>query len=117
MVIHFKNSFAQAIASFTLYRVNINGTLLLSYILFMDYPTNNNFPEPMRVWPENMNGRGDVFFSFNPTRNLDWLLVPYKRYVLKYRMLVYDGTISPGLAGNAWNSFSHPPQVTITKLK
>jgi len=43
-----------------------------SDILFMDYPTNYNFPEPMRVWPENMNGRGDVFFSFSPTRNMDW---------------------------------------------
>ncbi|MEO8416238.1 MAG: PmoA family protein [Ginsengibacter sp.] len=88
-----------------------------SGILFMDYPTNYNFPEPMRVWPENMNGRGDVFFSFSPTRNMDWPLAPYKRYVLKYRMLVYDGTISPGLAENTWNSFSHPPQVTISKLK
>ena len=88
-----------------------------SGILFMDYPTNYNFPEPMRVWPENMNGRGDVFFSFSPTRNMDWPLYPDKRYVLKYRMLVYDGTISPAEAENTWKSFGHPPQVTVTKLK
>lgn len=88
-----------------------------SGILFMDYPTNYNFPEPMRVWPENMNGRGDVFFSFSPTRNMDWPLYPDKRYVLKYRMLVYDGTISPEMAENTWKSFGNPPQVTITRLK
>lgn len=86
-------------------------------ILFMDYPTNYNFPEPMRVWPENMNGRGDVFFSFSPTRNMDWYLAPDKNYVLKYRMLVYDGTISPETAEKTWKSFAHPPQITITKIK
>jgi len=88
-----------------------------SGILFMDYPTNYNFPEPMRVWPENMNGRGDVFFSFSPTRNMSWPLAPDKRYVLKYRMLVYEGSISDKQAENVWESFGHPPQVTVTKLK
>lgn len=88
-----------------------------SGILFMDYPANYNFPEPMRVWPEHMNGRGDVFFSFSPTRNMDWPLYPDKRYVLKYRMLVYDGTISPAEAENTWKSFGHPPQVAITRIK
>ncbi len=88
-----------------------------SGILFMDYPANYNFPEPMRVWPEKMNGRGDVFFSFSPTRNMSWALMPDKRYVLKYRMLVYDGTISPELAEDTWKSFGHPPEITITKLK
>ncbi|HEY5393583.1 MAG TPA: PmoA family protein [Hanamia sp.] len=86
-----------------------------SGILFMDYPTNYNFPEPMRVWPENMNGRGDVFFSFSPTRNMDWPLAPDKRYVLKYRMLVYDGTITPQQAEKTWKSFGHPPEITVTK--
>ena len=88
-----------------------------SGILFMDYPTNYNFPEPMRVWPENMNKRGEVFFSFSPTRNMDWPLAPDKRYVLKYRMLVFDGKISAAMAENTWKSFAHPPQITITKLK
>lgn len=88
-----------------------------SGILFMGYPTNYNFPEPMRVWPEDMNGRGDVFFSFSPTRNMDWPLYPDKRYVLKYRMLVYDGTISPEMAENTWESFGHPPSITVKKIK
>jgi hypothetical protein len=87
-----------------------------SGILFMDYPANYNFPEPMRVWPVNANKRGDVFFSFSPTRNMDWPLMPDKRYVLKYRMLVYEGTISPKLAENTWKSFAHPPRITVTKL-
>jgi hypothetical protein len=87
-----------------------------SGILFMDYPANYNFPEPMRVWPENMNGRGDVFFSFSPTRNMDWPLMPGKRYVLKYRMLVYDGSITPAQAQDTWEAFAHPPEVMIRKI-
>lgn len=86
-----------------------------SGILFMDYPTNYNFPEPMRVWPVNANGRGDVFFSFSPTRNMSWALKPDKNYVLKYRMLVYEGSISSQTAENVWKSFAHPPKVTVTK--
>ena len=84
-----------------------------SGILFMDNPTNYNFPEPMRVWPEHMNGRGDVFFSFSPTRNMDWPLYPDKRYVLKYRMLVYEGSLSAAEAENTWKSFGQPPKITI----
>lgn len=83
-----------------------------SGILFMDNPTNYNFPEPMRVWPEHMNGRGDVFFSFSPTRNMDWPLYPDKRYVLKYRMLVYEGSLSAAEAENTWKSFGQPPKIT-----
>ncbi|WP_344976148.1 PmoA family protein [Compostibacter hankyongensis] len=85
-----------------------------SGILFMGYPTNYNFPEPMRVWPENMNGRGDVFFSFSPTRNMSWPLSPKKTYVLKYRMLVYEDTITPAQAESVWKSFAHPPAVKVT---
>lgn len=88
-----------------------------SGILFMDNPTNYNFPEPMRVWPEHINGRGDVFFSFSPTRNMDWPLYPDKRYVLKYRMLVYEGSLSAAEAENTWKSFGQPPKITIEMSK
>lgn len=85
-----------------------------SGILFMSFPANFNYPEPMRVWPEKMNGRGDVFFSFSPTRNTDWSLVPNKSYVLKYRMLMYEGTITPEQAEEAWQSFANPVKVIVT---
>lgn len=84
-----------------------------SGVLFLSYPANYNFPEPMRVWPEKMNGRGDVFFSFSPTRNKDWPLEPGKTYALKYRMLVYEGQLSAAQAEEAWQAFAHPPQVNI----
>lgn len=87
-----------------------------SGILFMSYPANYNFPEPMRVWPEDANKRGDVFFSFSPTRNKDWTLLPGKTYALRYRMLIYDGTITSIEAEQTWKSFAHPPEISIQRF-
>ena len=87
-----------------------------SGILFMSDPANREFPEPMRVWPENANnGRGDLFFEFCPIRNKSWELVPGNEYVLRYRMLVYDGKIDANLSERLWNDFAHPPVVKVEK--
>jgi hypothetical protein len=87
-------------------------------IVFMSHPANYNFPEPTRVWPEDANNnRGDVFFSFSPTRDKNWVLQPGKKYVLRYRMLVYDGTLSAAQAEQAWKGFAIPPKMTVKLLK
>lgn len=89
-----------------------------SGILFLSYPDNRNHPEPMRVWPRDANnGRGDMFFEFCPIRDKDWILIPGKKYVLKYRLLVYDGEISTQLAKNVWTGFAYPPDVKISYNK
>lgn len=86
-------------------------------ILFMSHPTNYNHPEPMRIWPDNANGgRGDVFFQFAPTRDKDWKLEPGKDYTLKYRIYVYDGTITADEAERIWQDFGNPPKVKVEKL-
>jgi hypothetical protein len=84
-----------------------------SGITFFSHPTNRDFPEPMRVWPENQNGVGDVYFEFCPTRLKDWKLDPGNLYRLKYRMLVYDGNIDKNTAERLWNDFAYPPVVRI----
>jgi hypothetical protein len=86
-----------------------------SGITFFSHPANRDFPEPMRVWPENQNGVGDVYFEFCPTRHNDWQLDPGKLYRLKYRMLVYDGKIDKAVADRLWNDFAYPPAITLLK--
>lgn len=81
--------------------------------VMMSYPTNYNYPEPLRIWPENMNGRGDVYANFSPTKDKDWPLNPGRDYVLKYRFLVFNGHYSKEKAEAAWQSFAHPPVITI----
>ena len=84
-----------------------------SGITFFSHPDNREHPEPMRVWPENQNGRGDVYFEFCPTRHKAWVLDPGYVYRLKYRMLVYDGKIDKATADRLWNDFAYPPVVRI----
>lgn len=81
-------------------------------VLFMSYPSNFNFPEPIRMLPLDSNGgRGDVFFNFCPTKNMDWNLVPGKEYTLKYRLLVFEGDLTKEQADAAWYDFAEPPVV------
>jgi hypothetical protein len=84
-------------------------------VLMMSHPSNYNHPEPLRIWPENANRRGDMFANFSPTRDTDWLLEPGKNYVLKYRFLVYNGPMTPERAEAEWQAFANPPAVTANK--
>ncbi|MDP4224227.1 MAG: PmoA family protein [Bacteroidota bacterium] len=86
-------------------------------VVMMSFPTNYNFPEPLRIWPENSNGRGDMFANFCPTKDMDWLLNPGKNYVLKYRFLVFNGHFTAEKAESAWHYFVYPPKVIIYPVK
>jgi hypothetical protein len=82
----------------------------MSGILFMSHPQNREHPEPMRIWPvENE----DVFFEFCPIRHKKWEILPGKKYVLTYRMLVYTGTITADVAERYWKDLAHPPKITL----
>ena len=77
-----------------------------SGILFLSHPGNQAHPEPMRMWPPDSNeGKENVFFEFCPIRHQEWVLEPGKAYTLKYRMVVFDGTLSPEDAEAYWSNF------------
>jgi Family of unknown function (DUF6807) len=82
-------------------------------VVMMSYPTNYNHPEPLRIWPENQNGRGDMFANFSPTKNMDWLLKPGKSYVLKYRLVVFNGRFTKEQAESAWQNYAASPEVFV----
>ncbi len=82
-------------------------------LVMMDYPTNYNYPEPLRVWPESMNQRGDVFLNFSPTKNMNWLLKPGIDYLLKYRFIVFNDTFPKEKAEVAWRDFAESPEINI----
>jgi Methane oxygenase PmoA len=86
-------------------------------VVMMSFPTNYNYPEPLRIWPENQYGRGDMFANFCPTKDKDWLLKPRQNYVLKYRFLVYNDRVGKEKAESAWNYFAYPPKVTVRTAK
>jgi hypothetical protein len=84
-------------------------------VVMMSFPTNYNFPEPLRIWPEDQYNRGDMFANFCPTKNMDWLLMPRQNYVLKYRFLVYNGHMDEEKAESAWDYYAFPPEIKIKK--
>lgn len=89
-----------------------------SGILFLSYPANRMHPEPMRVWPMDANGgRGDMYFEFCPIRHKDWKLERGTDYVLKYRLVVFDGKMTPEDAENYWQAFANPPLIVIDNGK
>ena len=81
-------------------------------VLFLSYPENKSHPEPMRVWPIDGNGgRGDMFFEFCPIRHEEWKIEPNKEYRLKYRMVVFEGTLTAQEAESYWKSFAGMPKM------
>ena len=81
--------------------------------VMMSNPTNYSYPEPLRVWNSKMNGRGDVYANFSPTKDKDWSLTPGHDYVLKYRFVVFNNKYTKEKAEAAWQYFAHPPVVTV----
>ena len=81
--------------------------------LMLSHPENYNHPEPLRVWPEDQYGRGDLFVNFATTKNTDWTFHPGEEYVLQYRLLVFDGTIDESSAEEAWKQFAKPLVYTL----
>jgi hypothetical protein len=86
-------------------------------VVMMSHPGNYNYPEPLRIWPENQNGRGDVYANFSPTKDMDWYLQPGKDHVLQYRFLVFNGRVNKEQAENAWRQYADPKasMINITK--
>lgn len=82
-------------------------------VLMMSFPTNYNHPEPLRIWPEDINGRGDVFANFSPTKDKDWKLEPGKNYQLKYRFYVSDKKITAEEAEQLWKHYAYPPKIKV----
>ncbi|MCW3463834.1 PmoA family protein [Chitinophaga nivalis] len=81
-------------------------------MLIMNYPGNYDSPEALRVWPENMEG-GELMLNYSPTRMTSWFLKPEQTYLLKYRVMVYNGDITATEAEAAWQEFAHPPDVIV----
>lgn len=73
----------------------------------LSHPGNYNYPEPLRMWDSTANqGRSNVFLNFSPTRDRDWLLEPGQIYLLKYRLIVFDGKQDAGAIDRYWHQFA-----------
>ena len=81
----------------------------------LSHPDNYNHPEPLRIWPDTSNSRGDLFANFSPTKDRDWRLEPGHTYTLRYRWIVFNGHFTKEQAESAWQYFANPPHITVNK--
>ncbi len=83
-----------------------------SGIAFFSHPANRKHPEPVRLWPPDVNdGNGAIFFNFCPIKIEPWKIEPQKEYALRYRIVVYDGKIDAAIIEALWQSYAHTPLI------
>jgi hypothetical protein len=71
----------------------------------MGHPTNHAHPELLRTWDKPHNGA--VFANFNPVQQASWNFEPGQDYVRRYRVFVYDGTLTKDQADGLWKGYNH----------
>ncbi|MGX5817299.1 DUF6807 domain-containing protein [Chitinophaga lutea] len=81
-------------------------------MLILSAPDNFGAPQPVRVWPEK-DQQGQVFLLFSPTKSTSWTLRPGQWYKQSYRVVTFDGDLTPAQAEAYWNDFAYPPAVTL----
>jgi hypothetical protein len=96
----------------------VSGDLRGTYtgLLFMSDTTNYDYPQLMRVWPENSNGVGHQFFEFTPIREKAWILEPEKTYSQKYRIWIREGDLNAGEADLQWLQYVNSTHQKISYL-
>ena len=52
--------------------------------------------------------KDQILVGFTPTKEKDWKLESGKTYRLKYRIITYDGKLSPENAEKLWDEYIHP---------
>ncbi len=72
-------------------------------VLLMSHPGNRSHPEKLRTWDKQLGGA--VFINFNPVMDADWDFEPGTDYTRRYRLFVYDGTVSPEEAEALWSEY------------
>lgn len=81
-------------------------------LLVMSHPSNYDYPQPVRVWPDN-NERGEIMMNFSPTKMKPWQLKYGHTYRLRYRVIVFTNDLSKEAAEDAWEAYAHPPVITV----
>jgi hypothetical protein len=73
-------------------------------VLIMGHPANHDHPEKIRTWNEHYNGA--IFVNFNPVMEQAWTFEPGKDYTRRYRLFIYDGTVSKEEADALWAEYA-----------
>ena len=72
--------------------------------VMMACPENRDRPQRLRTWGQEIDKA--IFINFNPVQEKPWLFEPGKDYTQRYRLFVYDGTITAEQAQRLWEDYA-----------
>lgn len=81
-------------------------------ILIMNHPYDFDYPQPLRVWPENTE-RGELMMNFSPTKMRPLEMTYGQAVKMYYRVMVFNNDLTAKEAEDAWQAFVYPPVVTV----
>jgi hypothetical protein len=81
-------------------------------ILIMNFPSNYDYPQPLRVWPENSE-RGEIMMNFSPTKMKPWKLQYGRYYALSYRVVTFMNDLTKEEIEDLWQDYIKPPEVSV----
>jgi hypothetical protein len=73
-------------------------------VLMMSHPGNHNYPELLRTW-DIREANGAIFVNFNPVQEEPWEYKPGQKYIRKYRVFIFDGSISAEDSEKMWKDY------------
>jgi hypothetical protein len=71
----------------------------------MSHPDNPRAPQLLRTW-DDKKSNGVTFVNFNPVQEKSWMFAPNKKYVQKYKLFVYDGSVTDAQAEKMWSDYA-----------
>jgi hypothetical protein len=74
-------------------------------LVMMSHPDNPGAPQMLRTWNDKMYN-GATFANFNPVQGKSWMFAPNKKYVQKYKLFVYDGSVTDAQAEKMWSDYA-----------
>ena len=82
-------------------------------VLLMSCPRNHDHPELLRTWNSRTHN-GAIFINFNSVQNASWRFEPGKKYTRRFRVFVYDGTLSAEQAEAMWGQYVRTTKSTLS---
>lgn len=73
--------------------------------VMMSHPDNFGAPQMLRTWSNKMHN-GATFANFNPVQKESVIIQPGKKFIQKYRLFVYDGTVTGKQAEKLWADYA-----------
>ena len=76
-------------------------------VAMLGHPSNFRAPQPIHIH------NSTPYFVYVPMKLGEFSIDPGSPFVMRYRLITYDGEADTGLINRLWNDYAYPPGVTV----